>query len=205
MNEIKSDPQSASTLILQWLHNIPCVHFPFQGYSHFQRGAKHKTKLNQARLPVSTSHLINVFLCTHPLSAFNMHEYILQEMFQCSPVLTLTSLCIQESGSCGSGCELQSLTGTFWGWSLSFVSEKAAGLPQAAACSSSHLPGKLMHFNRYHSTLYDACEMQFTSVSSVTCLGLSGQKKCVIEEVYQFEFFAELLQDLGAEIALSMP
>lgn len=62
-----------------------------------------------------------------------------------------------------------------------------------------------MHFNRYHSTLYDACEMQFTSVPSVMCLGLSGQKKCVIEEVYQFEFFAELLQDLGAEIALSMP
>uniref|UniRef100_UPI0037E98643 stereocilin n=1 Tax=Semicossyphus pulcher TaxID=241346 RepID=UPI0037E98643 len=30
-------------------------------------------------------------------------------------------------------------------------------------------------------------------------------KRCVIEELYQFEFFSELLQDLGAEIALSMP
>ncbi|KAL7406469.1 hypothetical protein ABVT39_019936 [Epinephelus coioides] len=30
-------------------------------------------------------------------------------------------------------------------------------------------------------------------------------KKCVIEELYQFEFFSELLRDLGAEIALSMP
>ncbi|KAF0043140.1 hypothetical protein F2P81_004477 [Scophthalmus maximus] len=31
------------------------------------------------------------------------------------------------------------------------------------------------------------------------------QKKCVIEELYQLEFFSELLTDLGAEIALSMP
>ncbi|XP_073319943.1 uncharacterized protein strc1 [Pagrus major] len=30
-------------------------------------------------------------------------------------------------------------------------------------------------------------------------------KKCVIEELYQFEFFSDLLKDLGAEIALSMP
>nr|XP_046254951.1 stereocilin [Scatophagus argus] len=30
-------------------------------------------------------------------------------------------------------------------------------------------------------------------------------KTCVIEELYQFEFFSELLKDLGAEIALSMP
>ncbi|XP_029701949.1 stereocilin [Takifugu rubripes] len=30
-------------------------------------------------------------------------------------------------------------------------------------------------------------------------------KTCVIDELYQFEFFSELLQDLGAEIALSMP
>ncbi|XP_034733689.1 stereocilin isoform X2 [Etheostoma cragini] len=30
-------------------------------------------------------------------------------------------------------------------------------------------------------------------------------KKCVIEKLYQFEFFSELLKDLGAEIALSMP
>ncbi|XP_071344768.1 uncharacterized protein strc1 [Trachinotus anak] len=30
-------------------------------------------------------------------------------------------------------------------------------------------------------------------------------KKCVIEELYQLEFFSELLKDLGAEIALSMP
>ncbi|XP_070762114.1 stereocilin [Enoplosus armatus] len=30
-------------------------------------------------------------------------------------------------------------------------------------------------------------------------------KKCIIEELYQFEFFSELLEDLGAEIALSMP
>ncbi|XP_034535474.1 uncharacterized protein strc1 [Notolabrus celidotus] len=30
-------------------------------------------------------------------------------------------------------------------------------------------------------------------------------KRCVIEELYHFEFFSELLQDLGAEIALSMP
>ncbi|XP_070688083.1 stereocilin [Pempheris klunzingeri] len=30
-------------------------------------------------------------------------------------------------------------------------------------------------------------------------------KKCVIEELYQFEFFSKLLKDLGAEIALSMP
>ncbi|XP_035484838.2 stereocilin [Scophthalmus maximus] len=30
-------------------------------------------------------------------------------------------------------------------------------------------------------------------------------KKCVIEELYQLEFFSELLTDLGAEIALSMP
>uniref|UniRef100_A0A8P4GLL4 Stereocilin 1 n=1 Tax=Dicentrarchus labrax TaxID=13489 RepID=A0A8P4GLL4_DICLA len=30
-------------------------------------------------------------------------------------------------------------------------------------------------------------------------------KKCVIDELYQFEFFSELLKDLGAEIALSMP
>lgn len=47
--------------------------------------------------------------------------------------------------------------------------------------------------------------MKITSMSFLMCLGLSGQKKCVIEEVYQFEFFTELLQDLGAEIALSMP
>ena len=33
----------------------------------------------------------------------------------------------------------------------------------------------------------------------------SGQKKCVIEELYKFDFFFELLKDLGAEIALSMP
>lgn len=37
------------------------------------------------------------------------------------------------------------------------------------------------------------------------CPSSSGQKKCVIEELYQFEFFSELLKDLGAEIALSMP
>ncbi|KAM4593988.1 stereocilin [Odontesthes bonariensis] len=30
-------------------------------------------------------------------------------------------------------------------------------------------------------------------------------KKCVIEELYQFEIFSELVEDLGAEIALSMP
>ncbi|KAM3624737.1 uncharacterized protein V6R79_000765 [Siganus canaliculatus] len=30
-------------------------------------------------------------------------------------------------------------------------------------------------------------------------------KRCVIEELYQFEFFSDLLTDLGAEIALSMP
>ncbi|XP_061743275.1 stereocilin [Nerophis ophidion] len=30
-------------------------------------------------------------------------------------------------------------------------------------------------------------------------------KKCVIEEMYRFEFFSELLEDLGVEIALSMP
>ncbi|CAB1435802.1 unnamed protein product [Pleuronectes platessa] len=30
-------------------------------------------------------------------------------------------------------------------------------------------------------------------------------KKCVIDELYQLEFFSELLKDLGAEIALSMP
>ncbi|XP_056240770.1 uncharacterized protein strc1 isoform X1 [Seriola aureovittata] len=30
-------------------------------------------------------------------------------------------------------------------------------------------------------------------------------KKCVIEELYQLEFFSELLKNLGAEIALSMP
>ncbi|XP_077374382.1 uncharacterized protein strc1 [Festucalex cinctus] len=30
-------------------------------------------------------------------------------------------------------------------------------------------------------------------------------KKCVIEEVYQFEFFSELLEDLGVEIVISMP
>ncbi|XP_065809328.1 uncharacterized protein strc1 [Labrus bergylta] len=30
-------------------------------------------------------------------------------------------------------------------------------------------------------------------------------KRCVIEVLYQFEFFSELLKDLGAEIALSMP
>nr|XP_061811298.1 stereocilin-like [Nerophis lumbriciformis] len=30
-------------------------------------------------------------------------------------------------------------------------------------------------------------------------------KKCIIQEVYQFEFFSELLEDLGVEIALSMP
>ncbi|KAK5874050.1 hypothetical protein PBY51_019031 [Eleginops maclovinus] len=33
----------------------------------------------------------------------------------------------------------------------------------------------------------------------------TSMKKCVIEELYQFEFFSELLKDLGAEIALSMP
>lgn len=33
----------------------------------------------------------------------------------------------------------------------------------------------------------------------------SGQKTCVIDELYRFEFFSELLQDLGAEIALSIP
>ncbi|CAK6969793.1 stereocilin [Scomber scombrus] len=30
-------------------------------------------------------------------------------------------------------------------------------------------------------------------------------KKCVIDELYQFEFFSQLLEGLGAEIALSMP
>ncbi|XP_049573890.2 stereocilin [Syngnathus scovelli] len=30
-------------------------------------------------------------------------------------------------------------------------------------------------------------------------------KRCVIEELYQFEFFSELLEDLGVEIALAMP
>ncbi|XP_077420967.1 stereocilin isoform X2 [Vanacampus margaritifer] len=30
-------------------------------------------------------------------------------------------------------------------------------------------------------------------------------KKCVIEELYQFEFFSELLENLGVELALSMP
>ncbi|XP_038557904.1 stereocilin [Micropterus salmoides] len=30
-------------------------------------------------------------------------------------------------------------------------------------------------------------------------------KRCVIEELYRFEFFSELLKDLGAEIALSLP
>nr|XP_057933845.1 stereocilin [Doryrhamphus excisus] len=30
-------------------------------------------------------------------------------------------------------------------------------------------------------------------------------KRCVIEELYQFEFFSELFEDLGVEIALSMP
>ncbi|XP_029987067.1 stereocilin [Sphaeramia orbicularis] len=30
-------------------------------------------------------------------------------------------------------------------------------------------------------------------------------KKCVVEEVYQYEFFPNILEDLGAELALSMP
>lgn len=38
-----------------------------------------------------------------------------------------------------------------------------------------------------------------------TCLCSPTQKRCVIEELYQFEFFSELLEDLGVEIALSMP
>ncbi|XP_077442523.1 uncharacterized protein strc1 [Stigmatopora argus] len=33
----------------------------------------------------------------------------------------------------------------------------------------------------------------------------SSLKKCIIQELYQFEFFSELLEDLGVEIALSMP
>lgn len=37
------------------------------------------------------------------------------------------------------------------------------------------------------------------------CLYPSGQKKCVIEQLHQFDFLSELLKDLGAEIALSMP
>lgn len=38
-----------------------------------------------------------------------------------------------------------------------------------------------------------------------TRLPSPGQKTCVIDELYRFEFFSELLQDLGAEMALSMP
>jgi len=31
------------------------------------------------------------------------------------------------------------------------------------------------------------------------------QIKCVIEELYEFDFFSELLGDLGSQIALSLP
>lgn len=34
---------------------------------------------------------------------------------------------------------------------------------------------------------------------------LSGQKKCVIEVLYQYEFFPNILEDLGAELTLSLP
>lgn len=43
-----------------------------------------------------------------------------------------------------------------------------------------------------------------TSTCPLSCVFVL-QKKCVIEELYQFEFFSELLKELGAEIALSMP
>lgn len=57
------------------------------------------------------------------------------------------------------------------------------------------------------STLIDTIlpTMMHVVYSLKTVFVFSGQKKCVIEELYQFEFFSELLQDLGAEIALSMP
>lgn len=115
----------------------------------------------------------------------------------------LTSLCNQESGNCGSGCELQGLTGAFSGWSFTFFSEKNPELPQTAAWASSHLTGK-------RTCLIDAILLSLMNVvciymSLVMCLCSSGQKKCVIEELYQFEFFSELLKDLGAEIALAMP
>lgn len=31
------------------------------------------------------------------------------------------------------------------------------------------------------------------------------QKKCVIEELYEFDFFSDVLGDLGSQIALSLP
>jgi hypothetical protein len=31
------------------------------------------------------------------------------------------------------------------------------------------------------------------------------QKNCLINELYRFEFFSELLVDMGAEIALALP
>lgn len=34
---------------------------------------------------------------------------------------------------------------------------------------------------------------------------ISGQKKCVVEEAYQYDFFPEILKDFGAEMALAMP
>lgn len=33
----------------------------------------------------------------------------------------------------------------------------------------------------------------------------SEQKKCLLEELHQFDFFADLLIDLGSEVALYLP
>ncbi len=80
-------------------------------------------------------------------------------------LLILTSSCNQESGNCGSGCELQGLTRTFSGRFLAFFSEKNPGPPQAAARSSSHLTGKLTYLIY---CLY-ACDIYLYLYTCVLC------------------------------------
>lgn len=67
-------------------------------------------------------------------------------------------------------------------------------------------PGPL-HTSLVNADVREASSRRLRVVNAgpPTCLSSSGQKTCVIDELYQFEFFSELLQDLGAEIALSMP
>lgn len=68
-----------------------------------------------------------------------------------------------------------------------------------------------LHTSLVKTYLFDWCHSNVSNTcntfpySNIVCLCSSGQKMCLIKELHQFEFFSDLLKDLGAEIALSMP
>lgn len=156
----------------------------------------HSSKMNAFGSRCSNLLFLTVLvLCSSMLQLYSISSS--QSIYWHSPLYVIRSL-----GTVGQGVSCKVLQERFQADSspssvrriLAFLRQQ----PGPLHTSLVNLPVLLM--------LY-ACDIYciYMYVSFVMCLCSSGQKKCVIEELYQFEFFSELLTDLGAEIALSMP